>query len=69
MNPTGIEALVCQDIAERQRFGIAKYRVTLDDNPLPLRDWLQHQYEELLDAALYCKRAIKEIDDAETKSN
>ena len=69
MKPTGIEAQVCEDIAYRQQRGIAKYRVTLNDNPLPLRGWLQHQYEELLDAALYCKRAIKEIDDAETKSN
>ena len=69
MNPTGIEALVCQDIAERQQLGIAKYGTTLADNPLTLREWLEHQYFELLDAALYCKRAIKEIDDAKTKSN
>jgi len=26
-----------------------------------LQDWLQHQYEELLDAAIYCKRAIQEM--------
>ena len=31
---------------------------------LELRQWLQHQYEELLDAAVYCRRAIQEIDNA-----
>ena len=60
--PTGIEALVCQDIAARQARGIAKYGTTVADNPLDLRAWLQHQYEELLDAAVYCRRAIAEID-------
>jgi hypothetical protein len=32
------------------------------NNPLELRAWLQHQYEELLDAAIYCRRAIEELD-------
>lgn len=64
-----IEASVIQDIKDRQQLGIAKYGTTLENNPLPLRDWLEHQYFELLDAALYCKRAIKEIDDAQAKSN
>lgn len=62
--PTGIEAMVCADIAKRQALGIAKYGTTVAENPLPLRDWLQHQYEELLDAAVYCRRAIAEIDNA-----
>lgn len=60
--PTGIEALVCADIARRQQAGIAKYGTTVDANPLPLRAWLQHHYEELLDAAVYARRAIEEID-------
>lgn len=62
IKPTGIEAMVCADIAKRQALGIAKYGQTVSDNPLPLRDWLQHQYEELLDAAVYCRRAMAEID-------
>lgn len=62
MTPTGIEAIVCADIAARQQFGLGKYKTTLADNPLELREWLQHQYLELLDAALYCRRAIAEID-------
>ena len=60
--PTGVEARVCEDIAERQNKGIAKYGTTLENNPLQLREWLQHTYEELLDAALYAKRAMEELD-------
>ena len=60
--PTGIEAMVCQDIADRQALGIQKYKTTLADNPLELKEWLEHQYLELLDAALYCKRAIVQIE-------
>ena len=52
------------DIIERQCRGIAKYGTTVAQNPLELRQWLHHQYEELLDAAVYCRRAIQEIDNA-----
>lgn len=62
MTVQGIEAIVCADIARRQELGIAKYGTTVAQNPLELRAWLQHQYEELLDAAVYCRRAIAEID-------
>lgn len=58
------EYKVVEDIIRRQEKGMAKYGVSVKDNPLPLRDWLQHQYEELLDAAIYCRRAIEEIDNA-----
>lgn len=61
-SPQGTEARVCADIAKRQHGGIAKYGTTVAQNPLELRAWLQHQYEELLDAAVYCRRAIEEID-------
>jgi hypothetical protein len=60
--PTGTEARVCADIAERQQRGIAKYGITVADNPLALRDWLQHLYEEQLDAAVYTRRSIEQID-------
>jgi hypothetical protein len=59
---TGIEAKVCQDIASRQQKGIAKYKTTVADNPLSLREWHQHHYEELLDAAIYCKKILAELD-------
>ena len=66
--PTGIEAEVCKDIAERQALGINKYGTTVADNPLALHQWLQHAYEETLDKAVYLKRAIKitkQLGDAE----
>jgi predicted phage-related endonuclease len=61
---TGIEQLVCEDIASRQRLGIAKYGVTVGDSDLTLRQWLQHAYEECLDQAVYLRRAIDELEKA-----
>jgi hypothetical protein len=58
--PSGIEAEVCHDIAKRQQLGLAKYGVTVADNPLSLKEWMQHAYEECLDQAIYLKRAIAE---------
>ena len=56
------ESEVCADIKRRQELGIAKYGTTVAQNPLDLRQWLQHAYEEKLDDALYMKRAIQELD-------
>ena len=56
------ETEVCADIMRRQELGIAKYGTTVAQNPLELRQWLQHSYEEKLDDALYMKRAIQELD-------
>jgi hypothetical protein len=64
---TGTEKRVCEDIERRQQAGMIKYGLTVADNPLTLRAWLQHQYEELLDAAVYCRRAIEELDVQEVK--
>jgi len=61
-NPTGIEEKVCADITKRQQLGINKYGTTVADNPLTLRQWLKHAYEESLDQAIYLRRAIDEID-------
>ena len=60
---TGIESEVCADIAARQQRGIAKYGMTLADNPAETIERLQHIYEELLDAAVYCKWAMKRLND------
>ena len=59
--PTGIEAIVCADIAERQRIGVAKYGTTVADNPLTAKQWAQHAYEECLDQAVYLRRLIDEL--------
>jgi ribosomal protein L37E len=57
--PTGIEALVVQDIAERQKLGIAKYGTTLADSGLAPLQILQHAYEEVLDQAVYLRAVIE----------
>lgn len=56
------ETEVCADIKRRQELGITKYGTTVAQNPLDLRQWLQHAYEEKLDDAVYMKRAIQELD-------
>lgn len=53
---------VRKDLLERSQIGINKYGTTLDRNDIDLKGWLQHLYEELLDASCYVKRAMKEID-------
>ena len=64
---TGTEGRVALDIAERQQKGVAKYGVSVEDNPLTLREWLQHAYEESLDLPIYLKRAIEELDSKNIK--
>lgn len=66
---TGTEAAVITDIAARQAKGIAKYGVTVRDNPLTLRQWLQHAYEEVLDQAVYLKRAMEEMDTVSARAD
>lgn len=62
---TGVEARVCQDIADRQTKGVKKYGTTVGQNPLNLAQWLQHMYEELLDAAVYAKRAMERLQEVQ----
>lgn len=59
---TGTEAAVCADIARRQAHGRAKYGTTVAENPLQLREWCQHAYEEALDLSIYLRRTIEELD-------
>ncbi len=60
--PEGIEAEVCADIARRQQVGINKYGTTVAENPLTLLDWMRHEYEEQLDAVVYKRRQIAELE-------
>ena len=57
------------DLDDRSAKGLKKYGVTVSDNPLSLRQWLQHAYEEGLDQCLYLKRAMRELDDARIREN
>jgi hypothetical protein len=65
--PTGTEARVCELIAKRQALGIAKYGTTVAENPLALREWLQHALEEALDLSVYLMRSLEELDKQEGK--
>jgi hypothetical protein len=64
---SGIEALVCTDIARRQLVGLSKYKTTVLENPLPPEQWLQHLFEELLDAAIYAKKILVELEKVKDK--
>jgi hypothetical protein len=46
---------------ERSNKGIKKYGTTLENNSLPLMDWLNHLQEELMDATLYIEKLKQEI--------
>lgn len=60
--PTGIEARVAEDIAERQRLGIAKYGTTVADADLTDTQWLRHAYEEALDLSVYLRTLIEQLE-------
>ncbi len=57
-----VELQVVTDIVDRQKRGLNKYGVSVANNPLSLREWLTHAYEECLDQAIYLKRAMMEMD-------
>ncbi len=44
--------------------GIAKYGTTVSENPLELRQWVEHAYEEALDQAIYLKRIMEKLDES-----
>lgn len=60
--PSGIEQMVCEDIDKRQQMGINKYGISVQQNPLTLKQWLQHAYEECLDLSIYLRRSIDELE-------
>ena len=59
---------VMNDLNERSKIGIKKYGTTLDRDDLSKADWAQHLYEELLDAALYTKKLINELNEIKNES-
>ena len=59
--PDGVEARICSEIAARAKMGLAKYGVTVAENPLSLLQWIQHAKEEALDQAIYLERMADEV--------
>jgi hypothetical protein len=51
-----ITAAVMQDLKSRADLGLKKYNTTLEQNNKD--NFMNHLYEELLDAAQYCKKEI-----------
>lgn len=56
-------------LLKRSIVGLAKYGVTTDNNPLSLREWLQHALEEALDMANYLQAAISKLDQEGAKND
>lgn len=52
---------VIADLERRSLLGQEKYGTTMSDNPLSLKEWLIHAYEENLDRGLYLKAAINKL--------
>lgn len=65
MMPHGTEAKVCTLITQRQALGVKKYGMTVSENPLTHKEWLQHALEEALDMAIYLQRSIEELEKSE----
>ena len=53
---------VCDKILQRADVGKRKYGVTMERNDLSTIEWLVHLQEELMDAAVYVERLIKEFE-------
>lgn len=58
-----IEESVCAKLIARRDVGRAKYGVTMDQalDKNTLLEWLVHQQEELMDAAIYIEAAIRKL--------
>lgn len=54
------EQLVCDEIMRRKERGLAKYGTTVDRTDLTHEQWQQHLLEELLDAAVYLMRQMRD---------
>lgn len=48
-------------LLERCQRGLIKYGVTTERGDLSPQEWAQHMLEELLDAAVYLRRLMREL--------
>lgn len=48
---------VVDKFISRSDVGYKKYKVTLNDDPSKIVEWLNHLQEELMDAVLYLQKA------------
>lgn len=50
----------CIELLERSNVGLEKYGTTLEENDIPIKEWIQHAKEEAMDMANYLER-LKEF--------
>ena len=53
-----IEDEVCKKIQARSDVGKEKYGVTMEEEILSIREWLNHLQQELMDAAVYVENFL-----------
>ena len=53
-----IEDEVCKKIQARSDVGKEKYGVTMEEEILSIREWLNHLQQELMDAAVYVEKLL-----------
>ena len=58
---SSIEDKVCEKIKGRAEVGKAKYGVTMERTDLTTLEWLTHLQEELMDAAVYVERLLRDL--------
>lgn len=59
MSHDPITAALVAELHQRAARGVIKYGVSVANNPLTPREWLQHAKEEALDLAVYLERLIR----------
>ena len=59
MSADPITSALCAELHARAARGLAKYGVSVSDNPLSVAEWLRHAKEEALDLATYLERLIR----------
>ena len=55
---SAIEDAVCEKIKARSDVGKKKYGVTMEEEVLSIREWMNHLQQELMDAAVYLEKLL-----------
>jgi len=53
-----IEDEVCKKIQQRADVGKKKYGVTMEEEVLSIREWLNHLQQELMDGCVYIEKLL-----------
>lgn len=61
-NMSRIEDEVCKKIQQRAEIGKKKYGVTMEEEVLSIREWLNHLQQELMDASVYVEKLLELVE-------